>query len=171
MPAKGAGSKSTKSTKKSGAAGATPALVIKRTFAAPRDLVWKVWSDPDLAKNWWGPNGFTLPFVEMDQRPGGKWRAQMRGPDGKDLWQHGVYREIVPPEKTVYTFIWDSEPDHEMLVTVLFAARGNKTDMTFRQEGFTSTDEKAGHEDGWNQTFDRLSAFIKTHQGGQHARR
>ena len=171
MPAKGAGSKSTESTKKSGAAGATPALVIKRTFAAPRDLVWKVWSDPDLAKNWWGPNGFTLPFVEMDQRPGGKWRAQMRGPDGKDLWQHGVYREIVPPEKTVYTFIWDAEPDHEMLVTVLFAARGNKTDMTFRQEGFASTDEKAGHEDGWNQTFDRLSVFLKTHQGGQNARR
>ena len=172
MPAKSAaGAKPSRAAKNKKTAAPPPALVIKRTFDAPRDLVWKVWSDADLAKNWWGPNGFTLPFVEMDQRPGGKWRANMRGPDGTDHWQHGVYREIVPPEKTVYTFIWDSDPDHEMLVTVLFAARGNKTDMTFRQEGFRSTDEKAGHEDGWNQTFDRLSAFFKTHQGGQNARR
>ena len=145
-------------------------LVIKRTFYAPRELVWKAWSDPEQAKNWWGPNGFTLPFVEMDQRPGGKWRAQMRGPDGKDYWQHGVYREIVPPEKTVYTFIWDSNPEEEMLVTVLFAARGDKTDMTFKQEGFKSQEDKAGHEDGWNQTFDRLAAYVKT-QGGKNARR
>jgi uncharacterized protein YndB with AHSA1/START domain len=139
----------------------TSALVIRRTFDSPRDKVWEVWSDPDQAKAWWGPKGFTLPFVEMDQRPGGKWRAQMRSPDGKDLWQHGVYREIAAPEKTVYTFIWDSEPQHEMLVTVVFIARGNKTEMTFTQAGFRSPDEKAGHEDGWNQTFDRFAAYLK----------
>ena len=172
MPAKGAaGAKSPRAAKKQETSSRPPALVIKRTFDAPRDLVWKAWSDPEQARQWWGPNGFTLPFVEMDQRPGGKWRAQMRGPDGKDMWQHGVYREIVPPEKTVYTFIWDAEPNQEMLVTVLFAARGDKTDMTFRQEGFRSTDEKAGHEDGWNQTFDRMAAHLKTLQGGKNARR
>ena len=171
MPTKNAASKPAKPTKRAGASSAAPALVIKRTFDAPRDLVWKVWSDPDEARNWWGPNGFTLPFVEMDQRPGGKWRARMVSPDGKDFWQHGVYREIVPPEKTVYTFIWDSEPQHEMLVTVLFAARGNKTEMTFRQEGFRSADEKAGHEDGWNQTFDRMATYLKKTQGGKDARR
>ena len=171
MPAKGAASKAAKSPKTTRAASSPPALVIKRTFDAPRDLVWKVWSDPDLAKNWWGPNGFTLPFVEMDQRPGGKWRAHMVSMDGRDFWQHGVYREIVPPEKTVYTFIWDSEPDQEMLVTVLFAPRGNKTEMTFKQEGFKSVADKDGHEDGWNQTFDRLSAHLKTLQGGKNAGR
>lgn len=170
MPAKSATSKSGGSKAKTGADSAPQALVIKRMFEAPRDLVWKVWSDPNQAKEWWGPNGFTLPFVEMDQRPGGKWRAHMRAPDGKDFWQHGVYREIVPPEKTVYTFIWDAEPDQEMLITVLFAARGNKTEMTFRQEGFKSADEKAGHEDGWKQTFDRMSAYIKT-LGGRNAGR
>ena len=170
MPAKSATSRSGSSKAKTGAVSAPHALVIKRTFDAPRDLVWKVWSDPGQAKEWWGPNGFTLPFVEMDQRPGGKWRAQMRSPDGKDFWQHGVYREIVPPEKTVYTFIWDAEPDQEMLVTVLFVARGNKTEMTFSQEGFKSADEKSGHEDGWKQTFDRMSAYIKT-LGGRNAGR
>ena len=171
MPAKSAASNGSSRRDKSEASSRAPTLVIKRTFEAPRDLVWKVWSDPDQAKHWWGPKGFTLPFVEMDQRVGGKWRAQMRSPDGKDYWQHGVYREIVPPEKTVYTFIWDSEPEHEMLVTVTFATRGNKTEMTFKQEGFKSADEKAGHEDGWNQTFDRLVAYLKTLQGGKNARR
>jgi len=171
MPAKSAASNGSSRRDKSDASSRAPALVIKRTFEAPRDLVWKVWSDPGQAKHWWGPKGFTLPFVEMDQRVGGKWRAQMRSPDGKDYWQHGVYREIVPPEKTVYTFIWDSEPEHEMLVTVTFATRGNKTEMTFKQEGFKSADEKAGHEDGWNQTFDRLVAYLKTLQGGKNARR
>ena len=153
--------------KKAGVSAAQQSLVIKRTFDAPRDLVWKVWSDPDQAKHWWGPDGFTLPFVEMDQRPGGKWRAHMVSMDGKDFWQHGVYREIVPPEKTVYTFVWDSDPQHEMLITVLFAARGNKTEMTFTQEGFNSADEKAGHEDGWTQTFDRLAAYLKKTQEGK----
>jgi len=172
MPGKTAsGVKSPPAGKKQKTDVRTPALVIKRTLDAPRDLVWKVWSDPEHAKQWWGPKGFTLPFVEMDQRSGGKWRAQMRSPDGKDMWQHGVYREIVPPEKTVYTFIWDSEPEHEMLVTVEFAERGNKTEMTFRQEGFSSVEDKDGHEDGWNQTFDRMAAYIKNTHGGKNARR
>ena len=171
MPTKSAKSKLAKTVKNPGAGPAQQVLAIKRTFDAPRDLVWKVWSDPDQAKHWWGPNGFTLSFVEMDQRPGGKWRAHMVSMDGQDFWQHGVYREIVPPEKTVYTFIWDSEPQHEMLITVLFAARGNKTEMTFTQEGFKSADEKAGHEDGWNQTFDRMATYLrKTQQGGKNAR-
>lgn len=165
MPGKSAASKPARKT-----AGAQKALIIKRTFDAPRDLVWKVWSDPNQAKEWWGPRGFTLPFLEMDQRPGGKWRAQMRSPDGKDMWQHGVYREIVPPEKTVYTFIWDAHPEQEMLVTVEFAERDNKTDMTFRQEGFSSAEEREGHEDGWNQTFDRLALYLNS-QGGRNAGR
>ena len=170
MPAKSAKSKSASPRQKAGTSKPQQSLVIKRTFDAPRDLVWKAWSDPEQAKNWWGPNGFTLPFVEMDQRPGGKWRAHMVSFDGKDYWQHGVYREIVPPEKTVYTFIWDSDPQHEMLVTVLFAAHGNKTEMTFKQEGFESKEDKDGHEDGWNQTFDRLATYLKKKQGGKDAR-
>ena len=72
MSAKGVANKPAKQRNKPGGASAPPVLVIKRTFDAPRDLVWKVWSDPDQAKHWWGPKGFTLPFVEMDQRPGGK---------------------------------------------------------------------------------------------------
>jgi uncharacterized protein YndB with AHSA1/START domain len=155
---------------KRAAAPAEQTLVIKRTFDAPRDLLWKVWSDPVQAKNWWGPEGFTAPVVELDVRPGGKWRAMMRSPDGKELWQHGVYREIVPPEKISFTFIWDEHPEHEMLITITFAARGNKTDMVFRQGVFTSVEDRDGHEGGWNQSFDRFVAYLKTVGGRANAR-
>ncbi|HXI99009.1 MAG TPA: SRPBCC domain-containing protein, partial [Gemmatimonadaceae bacterium] len=138
------------------AAPAEQTLVIKRTFDAPRDLLWKVWSDPVQAKNWWGPNGFTAPVVELDVRPGGKWRAMMRSPDGKELWQHGVYREIVPPEKISFTFVWDENPQDETLITITFAARGNKTEMVFRQGAFKSIEDREGHEGGWNESFDRF---------------
>lgn len=153
---------------------ATPAertLVIKRTFDAPRDLVWKVWSDAEKAKNWWGPNGFTAPVVELDTRAGGKWRALMKSPEGKELWQHGVYREIVPPEKVSFTSVWDAEPEHETLVTITFAERGNKTEMTFEQTGFRSADERNEHEDGWGQSLDRFAAYLKNAKGDKNARR
>jgi uncharacterized protein YndB with AHSA1/START domain len=155
----------------SGATSRVPALVIKRTFNAPRDLVWKAWSDPAQAKEWWGPNGFTLPFLEMDQRTGGKWRAMMRSPDGKDMWQHGVYREIIPPEKTVYTFAWDADPENETLVSVVFKPKGDKTEMTFTQEGFSSAEDREGHNDGWSQTFNRLATHLEKISGGRNAGR
>ena len=146
-------------------------LVIKRTFDVPRDLVWKVWSDAEQAKQWWGPNGYTAPVVELDTRPGGKWRAMMRSPEGKELWQHGVYREIAPPEKVSFTYVWDEDPHHEMLITIVFAARGNKTEMTFRQDEFRSLEERDGHKDGWSQSFDRFEAYLKSVKGDKNARR
>lgn len=145
----------------SGASSSKRELVIKRTFDAPRDLVWKAWTDVKLAKQWWGPKGFTAPLVELDNREGGPWRALMKSPDGKDYWQHGVTREIVPPERLSFTFIWDEHPDHEMLVTVTFVERGGKTEMTFRQGEFTSVEDRDGHAGGWNESFDRLVAYLK----------
>jgi uncharacterized protein YndB with AHSA1/START domain len=152
------------------AAPAEQTLVIRRTFDAPRDLLWKVWSDAEQAKNWWGPEGFTAPVVELNVRPGGKWRAMMRSPDGKELWQHGVYREIVPPEKTSFTFIWDENPEAETLVTITFEARGNKTDMVFRQTPFTSVEDRNAQEGGWNESFDRFAAYLKKVGGRTNAR-
>lgn len=136
-------------------------LVIKRSFDAPLSVVWKVWADPNLARQWWGPRGFRTPIVELDERPGGKWRALMIAPDGTELWQHGVYREIVPQKRIVYTFIWDRDPSHEMLVTVDFAGKGKKTEITFQQTGFNSEGEREGHKGGWNESFDRLGDSLK----------
>ena len=136
-------------------------LVIKRIFDAPRELVWKAWTDVKHAKQWWGPKGFTAPLVELDNREGGPWRARMRSPDGKDYWQHGVTREIVPPERLSFTFIWDDHPSDEMLVTVTLVERGGKTEMTFQQGEFKSVEDRDGHKGGWSESFDRLVAYLK----------
>lgn len=135
-------------------------LVMTRVFDAPRDLVFQAWSDPEMLKHWWGPDGFTLPFLEMDQRAGGKWRACMRASDGTNHWQHGVTREVVPPERLVFTTVWESDPTHEMLVSIDFVAKGRKTEITLRQQFFRAAQDRDGHRDGWTQSLNRLAAYL-----------
>ena len=79
-------------------------LSITRVFDAPRELVFQAWSDPKHVMSWWGPRGFTMMSWTMDFRPGGAWRGCIRSPEGLDYWSQGVYREIVPPERLVFTF-------------------------------------------------------------------
>ena len=136
-------------------------LVIRRTFDAPRDLVWKAWTE--RMDQWSAPRGFTIPVSEGDVRPGGAWRACMRTPDGKDLWLGGVYREIVEPERLVFTHAWNNEsgqPGPETLVTVTFTERNGKTDMHFKQTGFTSAESREGHNGGWTESFDKLEEML-----------
>jgi uncharacterized protein YndB with AHSA1/START domain len=78
-------------------------LFITRIFDAPRERVWKAWTEPELMKRWWGPKGFTTPYCEIDLRVGGKFLYCMRSPEGKDYWSTGVYREIVRLERIVCT--------------------------------------------------------------------
>lgn len=158
-----------KSAEKNVAADRT--LVIRRTFEAPRELVWKAWAEVEHAKMWWGSKGFSAPVVELGTRPGDKWRSKMVSPDGKDYWQHGVLREIIPPEKLSFTFVWDEDPDHEMLVTVTLAERAGKTEMVFRQERFKSVEERDSHKDGWTESFDRLAAYLRKMNGATRARK
>jgi uncharacterized protein YndB with AHSA1/START domain len=136
-------------------------LVITRVFDAPRELVFKVWTEREHARHWWGPRDFVTTELEMDLTPGGAWRASMRSPEGKDYRQHGVFREIVSPERLVFTFIWDDEPEHEMLVTAILTERGGKTEMTFRQSPFDSVESRDSHVEGWSECFDRLEAYLK----------
>ena len=118
-------------------------LVITRDFDAPRELVWAAWNDPEHAKRW-GPAGFTTPVREMDLRPGGAWRAVMISPEGREYRQHGVVREVVPPERLAFTFAWDDHPEEEMYIEVTFAEHRGKTRMTFRQTGFASAHSRDG---------------------------
>jgi uncharacterized protein YndB with AHSA1/START domain len=78
-------------------------LSITRIFDAPRENVWKAWTDPDLMKRWWGPEGFMSPYCEIDFRVGGKFLSSMRSPEGKEYWSTGVYREILPLKRIVCT--------------------------------------------------------------------
>jgi uncharacterized protein YndB with AHSA1/START domain len=138
-------------------------LVIKRVFDAPRELVFKAWTDPEHLKQWSAPEGFTIPVAEGDLRPGGKWRSMMQKPDGTELWLGGVYREIVEPERLVFTHAWDDKngkPGHETVVTVTLVERDGKTEMTFRQGLFESVESRDGHQGGWTECFDRLEELL-----------
>ncbi len=138
-------------------------LVIQRVFDAPRILVFKAWTEGDRIAQWMAPMGFTLPFGEADLRPGGAWRACMRPTEGADLWLGGVYREIVPPERLVFTHAWlgaDGKPGDETVITVTFAERDGKTEMTFRQARFASVEARNGHAGGWGECFDKLQNYL-----------
>ena len=138
-------------------------LVITRVFDAPRALVFKAWTEAERVKQWLAPHGFTIPACEADVRPGGSWRQCMRDPKGVDLWLGGVYREVVEPERLVFTHAWDEDGGkrgRETLVTVTFTERGGKTEMIFRQSGFESAESRDGHQDGWNECFERLVKLL-----------
>src|SRR6185295_14579773 len=87
------------------AADAAREIVYSRVFDAPRELVWKMWSEPEHIVEWWGPNGFRTTMQKMDFRPGGEWQFVMHGPDGTDYQNKSIYREIVKPERISYTHV------------------------------------------------------------------
>jgi len=140
-------------------------LVITRVFDAPRALVYQAFVDPKHGLQWAGPRDYPATHIEGDVRPGGKWRTCLRAMDGsRELWQGGVYREVVPNERLVFTFAWDQEdgkPGPETLVTITFADRGGKTLMTFRQAVFNTPENCDGHRRGWNSAFDRLAEHVE----------
>jgi uncharacterized protein YndB with AHSA1/START domain len=143
-------------------------LVITRVFDAPRDVVFKAWTDPRQAMSWWGPRDYPATHLEMDVRPGGAWRGCLRATQsGKELWQRGVFREVIAPERLVFTFVWEEAGERglETLVTVTFAEQGGKTRMIFRHAPFQSVEERHGHHGGWTSTFDRLDEHLATLHG------
>ncbi len=148
---------------------ADPELVITRVFDAPRNLVFRAWTDPKHVARWWGPDGFTAPVCELDVRPGGAIRIDMRGPDGTVYPMTGTYREIVPPERLVFiSAALDTEgaPLFEVLTTVTFAERGGKTALTLQARVVRTSAEAApylqGMEAGWTQSLERLAGYLAT---------
>jgi uncharacterized protein YndB with AHSA1/START domain len=150
-------------------------LVITRVLDAPRSLVFKAWTEPEHFVRWWGPKGFTTPFCKMDVRPGGVLYYCMRSPEGRDFWAQGVYREIVPPERIVFTDTFADEdgnpvePAHygmspdwpfETLVTVTFAEHQGKTKLTLQHSVPESLAESTGAAQGWSESLDRLAAEL-----------
>jgi uncharacterized protein YndB with AHSA1/START domain len=138
-------------------------LVLTRIFDAPRRLVFTAWTEPGRAALWWGPQGFTTISCEMDVRPGGAWRRCMRAPDGTEHRKRGVYREIVEPERLVFTYSTE-DPEgrsgHETLVTVTFADLGAKTRVTLHQVAFESVAARDSHRDGWTSCLERFAQHL-----------
>ncbi len=138
-------------------------LTITRVFDAPRSLVFKAWTAPEHLARWWGPKGFTTLSCAMDVRPGGAWFRRMRSPEGSEHTKRGVYREIVEPERLVFTYA-DEDADGrlgpETLVTVTFEEHGAKTRLTLRQVGFESAGSRDAHEGGWTSCLERLADYL-----------
>jgi uncharacterized protein YndB with AHSA1/START domain len=142
-------------------------LTITRIFDAPCSLVFKMWTDPKHLAEWWGPKGFTNPVCEVDPRLGGALRIVMRAPDGAEYPMKGVFREIAPPSRLVFTNIaMDKDGNHiiEGLTTVTFAEERGKTKLTLHTRCAAMVDYAAaylkGMEAGWTQSLEKLEALV-----------
>ncbi|MEO8613023.1 MAG: SRPBCC domain-containing protein [Chloroflexota bacterium] len=153
------------------------AIVMERTFDAPVDLIWQLWTQPEHFKNWYGPKGFTVPVAQMDVRVGGKhlFCMEMKTPDGsRKMWSTGEYTEVVPHKRLVYTDSMADEngnvvspsdmgmpEDYPVTteVTVLFEALDGRTKMTLTHSGVPANDGASG---GWEQAFAKMADYIET---------
>jgi uncharacterized protein YndB with AHSA1/START domain len=142
-------------------------LVLTRVLDAPRALVWQAWIDPAHMAQWWGPKHFTNPVCEMDVRPGGIMRIDMRAPDGTVYPMDGVFHEIVEPERLVFTAIARDHAGNVMLVShtaVSLVALGGKTELTVQAHAVglapTAPQMLAGMEAGWTQSLEKLAEHV-----------
>ena len=113
---------------------------------------------------WFCPDEWSVIYAETDFRPGGAWRWGMRAPDGEDQKAHGIYREVSPPEKLVFTLIWEREDGTfkpETLITVLLKEDAGKTAMTFTHAGIWSEVSRDDHKEGWAMFFDHLATHLE----------
>jgi len=141
--------------------------LVKHVFNAPRDVVFKAWTDPKYLAKWWGPHGFTTPVCELDVRPGGRMRIDMQGPDGTVYPMTGAYREIASPDRLVFTSTPlddKGKPLFEVLQTVTFVEDGGKTTVTVQSTVLMTTPTADmyldGMEEGWKQSLERLADVV-----------
>jgi uncharacterized protein YndB with AHSA1/START domain len=151
-------------------------MVVTRVFDAPRELVWKGWTDPKYVMQWWGPKGFTVPVCKMDFRVGGRFLYCMRAPDGQEFWNGGEYHEIVPHEKIVSSMYFsDSEGnkvdpeqlgiEHEAIegaydVTLFEELGTGQTKLTFIGNEPMESAKESGQIEGWNQILDKFTELV-----------
>lgn len=135
-------------------------IIMTRTFDAPRDLLFRTMTDPNLIPQWWGPRYLTTTVDEMDPRPGGRWRYVQRDPQGSEHAFHGVYHDVTAPERLVFTFEYEGQPGHVLLETVTLEEVDGRTRLT-DQSVFQSVADRDGMvqngmESGATETMDRL---------------
>ncbi|HXB45169.1 MAG TPA: SRPBCC domain-containing protein [Puia sp.] len=143
-------------------------LEIIRVYDAPRELVFKVWTNPKHLAEWWGPHGFTNPVCEIDARPGGAILIHMKGPDGIVYPMDGTYQEISAPERLVFiSAALDDSGNRlfEILNTVTFAEQGGKTKLTLKASVSKITTDAwkylDGMDQGWSQSLERLGEYVQ----------
>jgi uncharacterized protein YndB with AHSA1/START domain len=138
-----------------------PSLTIVRQFNAAPERVWHALTDPQALKLWMGPSdAFSVPVAECDVRVGGRYRLVMKAPDGEMHDVSGVYREVVPNRKLVYTWAWKSTPERESLVTLRLRAAGGGTELTLTHEQFFDAEARDRHSAGWTGCIARLERLL-----------
>ncbi len=140
-------------------------LLLTRVFDAPRDLVFEAHTSCEHMSHWWGPRKYELSFCDLDFRPGGAWRMVQRGPDGTEHGFRGEFREIVPPERLVWTFEYEGAPGHVSVDTLTLEEHDGKTTLTAHSV-FTTPEEltamaQSGMEEGAAETYDRLDDYLE----------
>jgi uncharacterized protein YndB with AHSA1/START domain len=137
-----------------------PSLALTRRFKASPAAVYDAWTAPEKVKRWFGPAGVQVVLTEFDARVGGRYRILGRSPDGNEHDVSGVFREVVPGKKLVYTWAWRSTPERESLVTVEFKPDGDGTLLTLTHEHFFDEPARDRHNAGWNGALDKLEAYL-----------
>jgi uncharacterized protein YndB with AHSA1/START domain len=142
----------------------TQQIVLTRSFDAPRDLVFKAFTDPEAVASWWGQRDNDTVVDELEARPGGRWRFVQRSDDGNEHGFHGVYHDAVAPERIIYTFEWEGLPGHVLLETITFEEQDGRTRMTDTSVFQSVSDRdgmlQSGMESGAAESFDRLDEFL-----------
>lgn len=142
---------------------AVPALVLRRTYAVPRQRVFDAWTNPELAATFLGPQDIAVPKIEMDVRPGGSYRIAMLRPDGETWYVGGTYRDVRPPERLSMTWRWEEdrpEDEYDTLLTLEFNELDGGTELVLTHAQLASEESRAGHEQGWSAIMDQLGAVI-----------
>jgi len=142
------------------AATVKPSLTIKRRFNAPPAKVFSAWTDAQKVKRWMGPGEVQVLSAETDARTGGRYHWVMKAPNGEEHDVSGVYREVVPNEKLVFTWAWKSTPERESVVTLTFKPDGTGTLMTLTHEQFFDEEARDRHQYGWNGAMEKLEKFL-----------
>ena len=140
-----------------------PSLSLQRHYPVAPEKVWRAWTDPQALAKWWGPGpGEPVSLAELDVRAGGRFRIVFGGPDGKAHECAGVYQEVVPNKKLVFTWSWpNSTPERISVVTIEFRQSGTGTDLIFRHEQLFDEKARDDHKRGWTATLDKLAEFLR----------
>ncbi|MGP3951356.1 SRPBCC family protein [Streptomyces sp. 7N604] len=140
-------------------------LRLRRVLGTRPSVVFRALTEPQELAKWWGPDGFTIPSVEIDLRPGGGYRIGMQPPEGDRFYLAGEFREVVPPERLSYTFRWeDPDPeDQETVVTLSLRELGTEsTELVVTQGDFATERRRALHDEGWTQSLNKLEALVSS---------
>ncbi|HYT16218.1 MAG TPA: SRPBCC domain-containing protein [Burkholderiales bacterium] len=138
-----------------------PSLSIVRKLDAAPGEVWRAITEPEMLKRWMAPSDdFKIPVAEAELRVGGRYHIIMNAPDGQVHDVSGVYREIVPNKKLVYTWAWKSTPERESVVTIELRAAGGGTELTLKHEQFADAEARDRHQQGWMGCLARLESAV-----------